>query len=54
MLLLEWLGSRSSTLRRYAYGSCPLSLADCTRLMTIAARWPANSLPQKSHAGPTK
>lgn len=23
-----------------AHGSCPLSLADCTRLMTIAARWP--------------
>ena len=32
------------------HGSCPLSLADCTRLMTIAARWLANSLPQNSHA----
>ena len=27
-----------------------MSLADCTRLMTMAARCPANSLPQKSQA----
>ena len=25
-------------------------MADCTRLITTAARWPANSLPQKSQA----
>lgn len=31
-------------------GSWPFNRADCTRLITTAARWPANSLPQKSHA----
>jgi hypothetical protein len=25
-------------------------LADCTRLITVAARWPSNSLPANNHA----
>jgi hypothetical protein len=25
-------------------------LADCTKLITTAARWPLSSLPQNSHA----
>ena len=35
------------------HGSCPCSLAglaDCARLMIVAARCPASSLPAKSHA----
>lgn len=35
------------------HGSRPWSLADCTRLITIAARWPPTSLPHKSSAGLT-
>ena len=30
--------------------SCPLSLADCTRLITTLARLPATSLQANSHA----
>jgi hypothetical protein len=33
---------------RYACGSCPFSLADCTRLMIAAARLPARSEPANS------
>jgi hypothetical protein len=28
----------------------PMHPPDCARLMTVAARWPASSLPAKSHA----
>jgi len=48
--LFMCVGSRVSTSLRYAHGSCPLSLADCTRLITTAARWPASSLPANSQA----
>jgi len=37
-----WMGARTSL--RYAQASSTLSLSDCTRLMTTAARWPASSL----------
>ena len=39
------VGSRCSTSFRYAYGASPFSRADCTRLMTAAARWPARKEP---------
>ena len=42
------VGSRVSTSLRYAYGSCPLSLADWIRLMMAAARLPARRLPANS------
>jgi hypothetical protein len=42
------VGSRWSTSRRYAYGSWPFSRAECTKLMTAAARLPARRLPAKS------
>src|SRR6185369_3693621 len=34
----------------YSHGSCPLSLADTIRLITVAARCPASSLPANNHA----
>ena len=40
--LFNCVGSRVSTSFRYAQGSCPLSLADCSRLITTAARSPAS------------
>jgi hypothetical protein len=46
--LFGCVGNRSSTSRRYAEGSCPLSRAECTRLITAAARWPARRLPANS------
>ena len=45
MRLARWVGSRSSTSFRYAYGSCPLMRAECTKLITAAARLPARRLP---------
>jgi hypothetical protein len=53
----DWLDARagaraSSTSLRYGCGSCPLSLADCSKLITIAARCPASSLPANNHARP--
>jgi len=38
MRLLGCVSKRSNTSLRYAHGSCLLSLADCSRLTTIA--WP--------------
>ena len=48
MRLAGCVGNRSSTSLRYAYGSCPLSRAECTRLMTAAARLPARRVPANS------
>ncbi len=45
MWLFNCVGSRVSISFKYTYESCPLSLADCNRLITTAARSPANSLP---------
>jgi hypothetical protein len=42
------VGNRVSTSFRYAQGSCPLSLADCSRLITTAARSPASWLPMNN------
>lgn len=39
------VGSRCRTSFRYAYGPSSLSRADCTRLMTAAARWPTRNEP---------
>ena len=44
------VGRRDSTSRRYNHGSWPCIRADCTKLMTVAARLPASSLPAKNHA----
>ena len=38
-------GLRVSTFFRQAQGSCPLKLADCSRLITTAVRSPVSSLP---------
>ena len=46
--LLSCVGSRVSTSFRYAKGSCPHSLADCSRLITTAARSPASWLPRNN------
>jgi oligopeptidase A len=42
------VGRRSITSLRYACGSCPLILAECTRLMMAAARWPARRLNRRT------
>jgi len=44
------LGRRCSKSRRSAQESCPFMRADCTRFITMAARWPASSLPTNIHA----
>ena len=48
MALALWVGRRVRTSFKYAYGSCPLSLADCIKLMIVAERWPASNEPANS------
>ena len=43
MWLFSCVGSLVRTSLRWTYGSCSWRLADWTRLITIAARWPASA-----------
>jgi hypothetical protein len=48
VLVAELLGDLVGQVLRQVHASRPLSLADCTRLITTAARWLANSLTTNS------
>ena len=49
-----YASSRSTPPLRKTHGSCPCSRTNCTRLITIASRWPTSSLSANSNVSLSK